>query len=89
MRPVVVFLGATIAGFAGGVAVLVFSAVRYVTSPFPVSSSAGRSVFQYNDQLVSYQYYEVGLEATVIGACLILLVGAVVLGAALRARRGY
>jgi len=89
MRPLTVFLVAAIAGFAGGVAVLVFSAVRYVNSPFPVSSSAGRSVFQYNDQLVSYQYYEVGPEATVIGACLILLVAAVVLGATLGARRVY
>ncbi len=87
MRPVALFLAVTAAGVVVGLTAVVVAAGNYVTSPYPVSSSAGRSVFTYNGLLVSYPYYEVGPEVLVVGASLILLVAAVVLGAVLGARR--
>ncbi len=89
MKPIRVLLAVTVAGFVAGFSAVVISAASYVSDPFPVSSSAGRSVFTYNGLLVSYPYYEVGPEATMVGASIILIVGAVALGACLWSRRAH
>ena len=89
MRTVVVFLAVSLAAFGASVWAAVLAAASFVNGPFPVSSSAGRSVFSFNGQLVSYPYYEVGPEVTAVGASLILVVAAVALGAALWMRRVY
>jgi hypothetical protein len=89
MRTVVVFLAVSLAALGACVGAAVFAASSFINSPFPVSSSAGLSVFSFNGQLVSYPYYAAGPEVTAVGACVILVVAAVVLGAALSMRRVY
>ena len=69
----------------GGVAsvMLVTSIVDYVDSPLALSSTSGLVVFQVGDGFGQYKPFEVGFAGSLLEVAVVLIVGAVLIGATL------
>lgn len=80
--PAVAFAGIAALALLAGTSLFAWSVIRYLDSPVAVSSTSGNRVFRVDGELAAYPPFELGLEATVAGLALALLVVALVVAAA-------
>ncbi len=81
MRFVLLGLGAALALLGLGGGMLAASITDYLDSPRTLSSTSGLPVFEVDGVLVQYAPFETGLEVTVLGAGIVMLVASLVLAA--------
>ncbi len=86
-RPALWMLAAGMVLVAAGLALLARNVQEYLASPTPINSSAGLVVFTVDGNLVSYLPFTLGVEPTLVGIGVVLVVASVFVAAGLWQRR--